>query len=378
MDGQSNGLQDSTMRVAVEATLPIRMKLRIDDPKFRELWLSKRDSLRGKHQVPIYELFTPQFMLRESRLENFDDFVAEAKVRDDVRSVDDMTDEERIAWDLFIRTLTRFTGWPQLLGHASSEWLERKIRGEESPNAAASTSPNNDSINNATPSSEKKLQGPADDFANKIMAKLQASKPIAFQFALHVRLQLKPFESKKGWFPKFNSPARYEEKTDRNGNRSSIFYFDQDQTLFENIELLISYLLKDSAFWEWKKQQPSPPPSIGPAPGTHEANEAKREARIRFMQKAGASEQEIASDQRGLLGNDLFGPGGNFWSILDAFSPAAKGPKVPNSRLTRPARRRRVLPSPEQQPPENPLRTSHTGKPKEGMMLLVRLRRTTQ
>jgi hypothetical protein len=78
------------------------MKLRIDDPKFRELWLSKRDSLRGKYQVPIYELFTPEFMLRESRLKNFDDFVAEAKVRDDVRSVDDMTDEERIAWDLFI------------------------------------------------------------------------------------------------------------------------------------------------------------------------------------------------------------------------------------------------------------------------------------
>jgi filamentous hemagglutinin len=168
------------------------------------------------------------------------------------------------------------------------------------------------------------------------MAKLQASKPIVFQFALYVRLQLSPWQSKKGWLPKFNSPVRYEEGTDASGNRSSIFYFDQDQSLFENVESLISYLLKDSAFWEWKKQQPPPPPSIDPAPGTPEADEAKREARIRFMQKAGATEQEIASYELGLLGSDLFGPGGKVWSALEAVSPAAAG---------RGARRRQAMPS---------------------------------
>jgi hypothetical protein len=126
--------------------LPIRTSLTIDDRSINDQWRAKRAALAGRHQVSIYEIFRPEYILREANVNHFDDLVREAKLRDEIRSVDDMTDEERIRWDLLIRVKTRFPDWPSFLSNASTEWLRRQIEGETEPETRAQqqASPAND------------------------------------------------------------------------------------------------------------------------------------------------------------------------------------------------------------------------------------------
>ncbi len=273
----------------VNAKLTIRIKYRIDDPKLIDQWESKKESLRGRHKVSPYELFTPEYILRESNLNGFDDFVAEAKLRDEIRSVDDMTSEERLAWDLFIRSRTRFSGWPELFSDASSEWLTRQIRGDKTQAMSPPLSPSSDP---PTESTDTKQPPTSDDFATQIMQRLAASDPLAFQFAQWIKLELKPVPSQTRWDQWFGSKPRYEPSTD-----GRVFYYDANESLFQEVESLIYHLRKDPAFLEWKKQQPPPPPSIRPAPGTPEAIIAEQETQIAFMRKAGATEEEISTFQ---------------------------------------------------------------------------------
>jgi hypothetical protein len=82
-------------------------------------------ALSAQHFVPLAELLTDSFVSRHTRFETIDALIEAAELnarRHGARGISFGRD-----WDLFIRSVSRHTGWPALIREACAEWQIRRI-----------------------------------------------------------------------------------------------------------------------------------------------------------------------------------------------------------------------------------------------------------
>jgi len=88
-------------------------------------------ALDGKHTVPVDDLCTPEFMRAHSQFGSFDAMLEASPFK--VESADDFRAIPDDQWDAFVRSVTSFESWGQMLQAAGREWAARKLNGELIP-----------------------------------------------------------------------------------------------------------------------------------------------------------------------------------------------------------------------------------------------------
>ena len=92
--------------------------------KLRDL-RRRAEQLDGEHSVAFTELFSDEFMLRNTEFPSIDSMFEATGFR--VESSEDFAaipDEE---WDIFIRERTRFASWEEMKNTAVQEWTMRRL-----------------------------------------------------------------------------------------------------------------------------------------------------------------------------------------------------------------------------------------------------------
>lgn len=92
--------------------------------KLRDLQ-RKAEQLDGKHSVSFTELFTDEFMLRNTDFPSVDSMFEASGFK--VESSEDFAaipDEE---WDRFVQERTRFASWDEMKNSAAKEWAARRM-----------------------------------------------------------------------------------------------------------------------------------------------------------------------------------------------------------------------------------------------------------
>lgn len=79
----------------------------------------------GRHEVPLGELFPPDFMRRHGRHETiqalFDASGFKIETKDDLAAIPDAE------WDRHIRSSTTFPDWESMQKTAAREWFKKKV-----------------------------------------------------------------------------------------------------------------------------------------------------------------------------------------------------------------------------------------------------------
>jgi hypothetical protein len=354
--------------------MPLRTEWKIVDRSLASKWRAKQASLAGRHLVPVQELFTPRYMLNVANARDFGAFVVDANLRPEIRSVDDMTDEERLEWDFFIRTRTPFPDWSTFFADAGKDWLRRQIEGDDESSVHIKVT--SQAVAPEVSPSAEKPNGLSSyrweaTFEPPLFEKLKVLDPQAYEFAQINRIRLERYKEPNGWFGWVIERPREEIRTGPDGQKIIVFFFEPNRTLFEQFESLRQRIRQLPEFRQWLRQQPRPKvaPSISPAPGTPEALQADREAEINYRRKAGATEEEIAQYERDLSANDWFGPGGLLW---DAIGTLGARPKAPARAAQHALPARRTQPSPSTAKKEIPKPASiSVAEPKGGVYVLI-------
>jgi hypothetical protein len=86
-------------------------------------------ALDGPHQIPIRELFTPEFLRKHTKFGTFEDLVrgggfAES---DEPVSAEKFRAIPDDAWDKWIASATDFPNWREMQEAAGAEYIKRKM-----------------------------------------------------------------------------------------------------------------------------------------------------------------------------------------------------------------------------------------------------------
>ncbi len=92
--------------------------------KLRDLQ-RKAEQLDGEHSVAFSELFSDEFMLRNTEFSSVDSMFEESGFR--VESSEDFAAIPEEEWAVFIRERTRFASWDEMKNAAAQEWAMRRL-----------------------------------------------------------------------------------------------------------------------------------------------------------------------------------------------------------------------------------------------------------
>ena len=86
---------------------------------------NKASALDGQHNVPMNELLTSEFVAKHTRFANSDEMFEasgfEVKTQDDFAAIPDEK------WDDFIRSISSFSNWRDMLQEAGRVWAAGKL-----------------------------------------------------------------------------------------------------------------------------------------------------------------------------------------------------------------------------------------------------------
>jgi hypothetical protein len=85
----------------------------------------KAQALDGTHNVPISELLTPAFVLKQTRFANADEMFNASGFK--IETEQDFAAIPDDKWDEFIRAVSSFSDWQAMLRAASKEWAAKKL-----------------------------------------------------------------------------------------------------------------------------------------------------------------------------------------------------------------------------------------------------------
>ena len=88
-------------------------------------FLERLEKIDGSHNVPVTELFSPDFMKTHSSYPDFEAMVKASGFEDQI--LDDFSKipcEER---DDYIRKNTKFSGWEEMKNTAAEEWAKKEL-----------------------------------------------------------------------------------------------------------------------------------------------------------------------------------------------------------------------------------------------------------
>lgn len=88
-------------------------------------FLDNVEKVSGENQVPLDELFTPDFMQAKSSVQSFEELISaggfECQTAEDFKNIPD--DE----WEKAIKKYTQFDSWEGMQEAAAAEWFKKKI-----------------------------------------------------------------------------------------------------------------------------------------------------------------------------------------------------------------------------------------------------------
>lgn len=83
-------------------------------------------SLDGIHNIPVTELFPPEFMRRHTDFDTFGEMVDASGFK--IESQEDFRNIPDQEWDDFVAERTRFLNWKDMMGAAGKAWASKKLR----------------------------------------------------------------------------------------------------------------------------------------------------------------------------------------------------------------------------------------------------------
>lgn len=78
------------------------------------------ERLDGDHEVPVSELFTDDFMRRNTQFQTFQAMI-------DAGGVETQEEMAQDSFSEFVAKHTRFNGWDEMFQAAGSEWMMRQL-----------------------------------------------------------------------------------------------------------------------------------------------------------------------------------------------------------------------------------------------------------
>ena len=78
-------------------------------------------ALNGEHEIPVTELLTPEFLLRNTRFTSLEGLLERGGLTGGFEAV---SKEGR---DTFIRANSSFTGWDDMIRAAAEIWVKKKL-----------------------------------------------------------------------------------------------------------------------------------------------------------------------------------------------------------------------------------------------------------
>ncbi len=82
-------------------------------------------ALDGEHTLPMSELLTPEFVSKHTRFSNVNAMFSASGYK--FESQEDFAAIPDEKMDEFIRSISSFPNWREMLGEASKEWAARKL-----------------------------------------------------------------------------------------------------------------------------------------------------------------------------------------------------------------------------------------------------------
>lgn len=85
----------------------------------------KAEALDGQHSVPVNELLTPSFISKHTRFSSAEEMFEASGFK--VESQEDFAAIPDAEWDEYIRSVSSFANWQEMLGAATKEWAAKKL-----------------------------------------------------------------------------------------------------------------------------------------------------------------------------------------------------------------------------------------------------------
>lgn len=85
----------------------------------------KAESLDGQHNVPVADLLTPTFVSKHTRFANADEMFEASGF--EINSQEDFAAIPDDKWDEFVRSVSSFQDWSEMLAEAGRDWATQKL-----------------------------------------------------------------------------------------------------------------------------------------------------------------------------------------------------------------------------------------------------------
>jgi len=105
----------------VEIEISAEFKLSPEGEEF----LDRLEKIDGTHNVPVTELFSPEFMKRYSTFLDFETMVKKSGFEDQI--LDDFSKIPAEEWDEYISKSTEFSSWEEMKNTAAEEWAKTQL-----------------------------------------------------------------------------------------------------------------------------------------------------------------------------------------------------------------------------------------------------------
>lgn len=85
----------------------------------------KAKAIDGQHNLPMNELLTHSFISKHTRFGSAEEMFESSGFK--VESQEDFAAIPDAEWDEYIRSISSFTNWQEMLGVATKEWAAKKL-----------------------------------------------------------------------------------------------------------------------------------------------------------------------------------------------------------------------------------------------------------
>ena len=83
------------------------------------------ENVQGEHSVPIKELLTPSFLRQHTTIESVDELLEGSPIP--INSTEDFRAVPTVVWDEYIRGISSFKSWREMVTEAAKEYFLRKF-----------------------------------------------------------------------------------------------------------------------------------------------------------------------------------------------------------------------------------------------------------
>ncbi|AUG08904.1 hypothetical protein [Pseudomonas sp. S09G 359] len=100
------------------------MPIKIDNSGLDKL-MRNMEALQGNHEIPLGELFTPEFIQSHSKCSDLNGLFEAAGYN--IQSIEDIEAIDDNHWDAFIKDNTDFDNWQEMRSQAMAGYIRKRL-----------------------------------------------------------------------------------------------------------------------------------------------------------------------------------------------------------------------------------------------------------